>query len=119
MAFAVESRSRAVFATFKASFAPVELATAPALQPLPNLLLFNLSRLELVGRPPDIASNPARSFRSPKAFMERSVAFNALSIGSPTRTPVASIHMDAAEKVEAGGFGQRGGQASSECSSRA
>ena len=78
MAFAVESPPSVVFATSKVSFAPVELAAAPALQPLPYVLRFNLARIEKVGRPPLVAPDPARSIIFPKAVLGPLGVTNAL-----------------------------------------
>ena len=80
LAFAVESQSRVAFATCKVPLAPVELATAPAPQPPPRVLLFNLARIEKVGRPPVVAPDPARSIISPKAVIDPLGVTDALSI---------------------------------------
>ena len=70
MIFAVELPPSVVFATSKVSFAPVELAAAPALQPLPCVLRFNLARIEKVGRPPVVAPDPTRSIISHEAVID-------------------------------------------------
>ena len=78
LAFAVEPQSRVPFAICKVPLAPVELATAPAPQPPPRVLLFNLARIEKVGRPPLVAPDPARSIIFPKAVLGPLGVTNAL-----------------------------------------